>query len=224
MIPLKDTNRIHKFPIWTILIIFINFFVFYLELTSAIPELFILQFALIPSQVDFGNVQSLFPFVTSQFLHGGFLHIFSNMIFLWVFGNNVEAAFGRVFYPIFYLLSGVAAGLAQYVFIPYDTIPMLGASGAVAGVLGAYFARFPFNRIKTLVFIFIFITIIDMPAFFLLIFWFITQLFSGVASMTLNPAGVGGIAFASHIGGFIFGWLLAVFTLPRRHFIQFKYM
>ncbi len=222
MIPLKDSNRIPKFPFWTIVIILLNVYIFYLELNAPDPDRFITTHALIASQVNLLNIQSLFPFITSQFLHGGFLHIISNMIFLWVFGNNIEAVLGFRSFPIFYLLSGVVAGLTQFFLSPSDSIPMIGASGAVAGVLGAYFARFPYNKIKTLVFIFVFITIVDIPAYALLLFWFITQLFSGVASISLNT-NTGGIAFLPHIGGFLFGWLAAVLTAPRKNYLQLKF-
>lgn len=222
MLPLKDTHRIPKFPFWTITLILVNVFIFYLELSSVNPVIFITKYALIPSFVSIENIYSLFPFITSQFLHGGFLHIISNMLFLWVFGNNVEADFGFLVFPFFYLLSGVVAGFAQYISAPTDTIPMIGASGAVSGVLGAYLARFPSNKIKTLVFIFVFITVIDIPAYLLLFYWFITQLFSSVASITLSSE-VGGIAFLSHVGGFLFGYLVATFTLHNPNNLKLKF-
>lgn len=215
MLPLKDSQSSGKFPFWTIIIILINIYVFYLELTAPDSAAFILQYSLTPTYVRISSLVSLLPFITSQFLHGGFIHIISNMLFLWVFGNNVEGAFGFFFFPLFYLLSGIAAGLTQYSVDPGGSIPMLGASGAVAGILGAYFALFPNNKIKTLVFIFIFVTIIDIPAWILLFFWFITQLFNGVATISLNPA-TGGIAFLPHVGGFLFGWLAATFALSKK--------
>ncbi len=214
MLPLKDNNSIAKFPFLTIAIILVNAYIFYLELVSPNTENFILQYALIPSQISFSNLNTLFPFISSQFLHGGFLHIISNMLFLWVFGRNIEASFGSISFLIFYLVSGTVAGLTQYLFMPMDSTPMLGASGAVAGVLGAYLTLFPTNKIKTLVFIFIYVTIIDIPAYILLFYWFITQLFSGIATISLSQA-PGGIAFLPHIGGFLFGFLAAIFTLPR---------
>lgn len=216
MIPLKDNHPVSIFAFWTLALILANAYIFYLELTAGNPDNFISQFALVPSTVNFLNLGTLFPFISSQFLHGGFLHIISNMLFLWVFGRNVEAAFGHLSFPVFYLVSGTVAGLTQYLFAPTDTTPMLGASGAVAGVLGAYLALFPGNKIKTLVFIFIYVTIIDIPAYLLLFYWFITQLFSGVAAISLNQM-TGGIAFLPHIGGFLFGFLTAVFTLPHRN-------
>lgn len=222
MIPLQDSRPLSRFPFWVILIIAVNVYFFYLELTAPDPEQFITQYALIPAQVDFSNIQTLFPFLTSQFIHGGFLHIISNMLFLWVFGNNVEATLGFLLFPVFYLISGVIAGLTQYFFTPTAAIPMLGASGAIAGVLGSYFVLFPRNKIKTLIFIFVFITIIDVPAYFLLFFWFITQFFSGVASITMS-ADTGGIAFLPHMGGFLFGWSATIPFLANLRYPKFKF-
>ncbi len=222
MFPLKDNNVVSKFAFWTIALILVNSFVFYLELTAPNPDDFISQFALVPNSVNFLKLDTLFPFLSSQFLHGGFLHIISNMLFLWVFGRNVEAAFGHLSFPIFFLLAGTIAGLTQYFFMPTDATPMLGASGAVAGILGAYMALFPNNKIKTLLFIFIYVTIIDIPAYILLFYWFITQLFSGVAAISLSQAS-GGIAFLPHIGGFLFGFLTAVFTLPHKNYLRLKF-
>lgn len=222
MIPLKDDRNFKKLPFWTILIILINIFVFYLELTASNTEGFILKYSLTPDKVSLSSFTSLLPFISSQFLHGGFLHIISNMIFLWIFGDNIEAVFGYIFFPLFYLASGIAAGLIQFFIDPSATIPMLGASGAVAGVLGAYFALFPTNKIKTLVLIFIFVTVIDVPAWILLFYWFITQLFSGVASIS-TAANTGGMAFLPHVGGFLFGWLTASFALSRRGFMRLSH-
>lgn len=220
MIPLKDANPLSRFPFWVILIILVNIYIFYLELTAPSVESFILQYSLIPSEIDFGNLSSFLPFLSSQFLHAGFLHIISNMLFLWVFGNNVEVSLGFFLFPIFYLASGVVAGLTQYLVTPTASIPMLGASGAVAGVLGAYFALFPKNRIKTLLFIFVFVTIVDIPAYFLLFYWFITQFFSGIASINSVE---GGIAFLPHIGGFLFGWFSAIPLLYKKQDLHFRF-
>lgn len=223
MLPIQDTHASSRFPFWTVVIILVNIYVFYLELTSPLPDVFILQHALIPNDVNPYNLQSIIPFITSQFLHGGFLHIISNMLFLWVFGNNIEKTFGVFLFPLFYLTSGVVAGLTQYFITPTSSIPMIGASGAVAGVLGAYFALFPNNKIKTLVFIFIFVTILNVPAYLLLFFWFITQFFNGIASISLNPD-VGGIAFLPHIGGFLFGWFIALVLFTRRIVTRLKFL
>lgn len=209
MIPLRDSHPARIFPFWVMTIIGLNIYVFFLELTAQDPEAFISQFALIPKFLDLSDWKTLTPFITSQFLHGGFVHIISNMLFLWIFGDNVEERFGLLLFPIFYLAGGVAGGLTQYFFMPSSTIPMLGASGAIAGVLGAYFAWFGHHTVKTLVPIFGFFTVIDVPASVMLFYWFITQLFSGAASITVAASGVGGIAFFAHAGGFAFGWLAA---------------
>lgn len=209
MIPLSDSHPAGKFPFWVILIIIINVYVFFLEITSPDMEAFIAQYALIPLLVNFSDTLSLVPFITSQFLHGGFLHIISNMLFLWIFGDNVEARFGNILFPIIYLASGVAGGLAQYAFMPDSTIPMLGASGAVAGVLGAYFAWFGHHSVKTLIPFFGFIQIVNIPASFMLFYWIATQFLSSFFSLPKTMADVGGVAYFAHIGGFIFGWLAA---------------
>lgn len=211
MIPLRDSHPTGKFPFWVLAIISANVYVFFLELTAPDPDLFIAQYALIPNLIDLFSPKTLWPFITSQFLHGGFIHIISNMLFLWVFGDNVEDRLGFLLFPIFYLASGVAGGLSQYLFIPDSGVPMLGASGAIAGVLGAYFALFGQHTVKTLVPIFGFFTVIDIPASVMLFYWFFTQLFAGAASITIATEGVGGIAFFAHAGGFVFGFLVVKF-------------
>lgn len=219
MFPLDDTKSTHKFPFWTFLITGINLYVFFLELTVANPDGFIAQYALIPSLVDFSNLETLKPFITSQFLHGGFIHILSNLWFLWIFGDNVEAGFGFLLFPIVYLLSGIVGALTQYLLSPGSTIPMLGASGAIAGVLGAYFVLFPHHKIKTLVPVFGFFTVINLPASLMIIYWFITQLFSGAASITQTAVETGGIAYAAHVGGFVAGAILAQIAEPQVEYI-----
>ena len=208
MIPLRDSNPSRIFPFWVIAIIAVNVYVFFQELTTANPDAFIAQYALLPKLIDFSIPQTLWPFLTSQFLHGGFIHIISNMLFLWIFGDNVEERLGLLLFPIFYLSSGVVAALTQYAFISHSSIPMLGASGAVAGVLGAYFVLFPRHNIRTLVPLFGFFTIMNVPASVMLFYWFFTQLFAGAATITLATSGMGGIAFFAHAGGFAFGWLV----------------
>jgi membrane associated rhomboid family serine protease len=215
MIPLKDSEPSGIFPFWVLTIIGLNIYMFFLELTAPDLDIFITQYALIPSQVDFSSLTSLYPFVTSQFLHGGFLHIISNMLFLWIFGDNVEGRFGFLLFPLIYLASGVAGALTQYFFMPQSSIPMLGASGAIAGILGAYFAWFGHHTVKTLVPVFGFITVMNIPASVMLLYWFITQIFSGVASIAYTTADVGGVAFFAHAGGFGFGWIAAKLFAPK---------
>lgn len=209
MIPLSDPQSAGRFPFWTIAIIAVNVYVFYLEATSPNPDLFIERFALISSHVNFSNTNTLAPFVTSQFLHAGILHILANMWFLWVFGNNVEARVGFFLYPVLYLASGIAGGLAQYFILTASSIPTLGASGAIAGVLGAYFTFFPRHSIKTLIPVFGFFTIVDLPASLMLVYWFVIQIFSGTASLSATASQLGGVAYFAHIAGFIFGLLAA---------------
>ena len=209
MFPLSDTKTSGRFPFWVVVLIAINSFVFFLELISPNLDLFVSEFALIPSQIDFSNLDGLKPLITSQFLHGGFIHILSNMWFLWIFGDNVEGKLGSFFFPIFYLLTGIVGGLAQYILDPTSNVPMLGASGAIAGILGAYMAFFPHHRIKTLIPVFGFLTTVNLPAYIMLFIWFFTQLFNGSASIISTTTTVGGIAFFAHIGGFATGWVIA---------------
>src|SRR4030066_1803777 len=138
MFPIRDSKNLGKFPIINIGIITINLYIFVKELFAPNIELIIAKYALIPANVNFLQTETLTPFITSMFLHAGFLHILSNMWFLWIFGDNVEAALGSVKYLVFYLFCGILASFTQYIFISGSYLPMVGASGAIAGVLGAY--------------------------------------------------------------------------------------
>ena len=207
MLPIRDHERSHRFPFVTIGIIALNVWVFFQELAAPSLEQFIERWALIPALVDFSDVTSLVPFLTSQFLHAGIAHILFNMWFLWIFGDNVEGHFGHVRFLAFYLSAGIIAGLAQLFFSLGSPIPMLGASGAVAGVLGAYWVLFPRHRVDTLL-PFGFGSITTLPASVVLLFWFAGQLFSGIGSLGVGAA-TGGVAWWAHIGGFVFGWLVA---------------
>ncbi|TSC63154.1 MAG: Rhomboid family protein [Parcubacteria group bacterium Gr01-1014_106] len=212
MLPIRDHERSERFPFVTIGIIALNAWVFFQELTAPSLERFIEQWALIPALVDFSNLSSLLPFLTSQFLHAGIAHILFNMWYLWIFGDNVESHLGHIRFLLFYLAAGVVAGLVQFFFLVGSPIPMLGASGAVAGVLGAYWVLFPRHRVDTLVPGFF--TTATLPASIVLLFWFIGQLFSGIGSLGVGSAATGGVAWWAHIGGFVFGWLTA--QLARR--------
>lgn len=215
MIPLQDERTSNRFPLWVIIIILVNVYVFFLEITAGNSDDFFARYALVPSLVTLAHPASLLPFITSQFLHAGFLHIIANMWFLWIFGDNVEGRVDFAFFPLFYLSSGLVGNILQYIFIPASNIPILGASGAIAGILGAYFALFGNNKVKTLVFIFLFITIIDIPASFVLFFWFIIQLFSSAVSISTTTADIGGVAYFAHIGGFATGWLMGKILVLR---------
>ncbi|OGM08776.1 hypothetical protein A2Z67_01865 [Candidatus Woesebacteria bacterium RBG_13_36_22] len=207
MFPLRDSHATYKFPLITTLLIIVNVLVFFLELTAIDTEVFIENYALIPSKVEIRNYFTWIPFITSQFLHAGFLHLISNMWFLRIFGDNVEEKFGSFFFLVVYLTSGVVGGFVQYIFSPDSAIPMLGASGAVAGILGAYFVFFPHHKIETLVPIGLFMTTVRISASIMLLYWFVTQLFSGVGSVAVSQTG--GVAFWAHIGGFAAGYIVA---------------
>lgn len=207
MFPLSDSIPARRFPYENVAIIVVTAFVFFLQLASPDPETFIYQHALVPKLIDFSNFSTLAPFITAIFLHGGFLHIISNMWFLWVFGDNIEGYLGWFVFPILYFASGIVGSLIQYLVMPSSPIPMLGASGAVAGVLGAYYILFPHAKIRTLVPIFGYMSIVQVPAAFMLGYWFILQVISGVT--TLSVASGGGIAFWAHAGGFLTGVLFA---------------
>lgn len=205
MFPISDSEKSARFPLITLFLIALNIYVFFQEMSVPNVDAFITEYALIPSQIDFNNVQSLFAFVTSMFLHGGIFHIVSNMWFLYIFGDNVEGRFGRFGFLMLYLFAGVVGNFAQYILNTTSTIPMLGASGAVSGVLGAYYLLFPHSKIKTIVVLFFFLTVVQIPAVIYLLYWFVLQLFQGVSSLSTLTTQTGGVAFWAHIGGFLTG-------------------
>lgn len=221
MVPLHDNNPTRITPYVTYGLIGINIFIFLYEVSLPAPQLqsFVQSYAVVPSQLT-ASFQSGDPaqilsqattLITSQFLHGGFLHLAGNMLFLWVFGNNIEDQLGHAKFLIFYLACGVLAGLAQWFFSMQSSVPSLGASGAIAGVLGAYILRFPKSRILTLVPIGFFITTFRIPAIFFLGFWFLQQALYSVASLQVRSnVGMegGGIAYWAHAGGFVVGVIL----------------
>ncbi len=213
MFPLYDIARTYKFPLVTYLIILFTTLVFLVEVSVPNPEVFIYKWALIPNKVDFSNYKTLYPFLTSIFLHGSFLHIFSNLWFLKIFGDNVEEDLGSFHYLLFYLFGGAFAAFTQYLLIPNSPVPFLGASGAIAAVLGYYFVRFPRHYVKTLIPFFPFFFTVNLPAYILLFYWFVTQFFNGTASLIYfaNTQTSGGIAWWAHIGGFIFGYIYGSF-------------
>lgn len=215
MFPLRDSNPLGGFPAVTVGLILANVYIFIQQLLAPSTEAFTLQYALIPASVDFANSSSLTPFLTANFLHGGFLHIISNLWFLWVFGDNVEAALGKIKYLFFYLACGVLAMFIQYLFLQNSTIPILGASGAVAGVLAGYFFLFPKHTIDTLVPIFLFPVVIGIPAGIMILYWFVIQFFSGIASIVDTTVIYGGIAYWAHIGGFMAGLILVNILKPK---------
>lgn len=214
MFPLSDSAKATRFPILTIALIAVNIFIFFKQITAPDVDAFVMQYALIPANIDFGNYQTLIPFVTAIFLHGSILHILSNMWFLWIFGDNVEGALSHIGYLFFFIIAGVLGNLAQYLLMPDSTIPVVGASGAIAGVLGYYAVAFPHSQVRTLIFLFFFVTIVNVSAFLILGYWFVLQLVSGFDSIGL-VSDQGGIAFFAHIGGFIVGLITGMFMKPK---------
>ena len=217
-IPLKDDNPTSTFPLVTIGIILANCLVFFHQITldAVDGQNFVFRWGAIPYQIIYGKVLHEFPPIplpltvfSSMFLHGGFFHILGNMLYLWIFGNNIEDRLGHFRFLVFYLVCGLAAGAAQVFANPSSTVPMIGASGAVAGVLGAYLLLFPGARILTLLFIFVFIKFIRLPALYVLGFWFLMQL------MGVWGGAVSNVAFFAHLGGFGVGLIAVKLFQPR---------
>ena len=212
MIPLADASRRpERFPVITAAIIVVNVVVFALELMGG--EAFVKQWAAIPADIAAGR--HWITILTAMFMHGGWMHIMGNMVFLWAFGPEVEDAMGRLRYLAFYLLSGLAASLAQIAVVPGSTVPNLGASGAIAGVMGAFLITYPHDKIRTVILFGWFFDIAFIPAALLIGLWFLIQLFDSVGSVADVQGG--GVAYMAHIGGFIFGAVTArLFERSRR--------
>ena len=209
MIPLRDENPTHITPYVNYALIALNILVYiYQQFLAPDPEVFVMEYALIPAQLlqnfDLGNIFRLF---SSMFMHGGLLHIGGNMLYLWIFGDNVEDAMGHGRYLIFYLLGGLLASAVHIITSPGSQVPTLGASGAIAAALGAYLILFPQSRVLSLIPLGFFMRLTLVPAIIVLGLWFVLQLFQGV--MSLGGPDVGGVAFWAHIGGFAVGFLLA---------------
>src|SRR6266853_562216 len=213
MIPLRSTERVRAATPVTGILIAINVVVFLYQLSMDQEglTLFVERWGIVPDAIS-GHLQTL---LTSMFLHGGWMHLLGNMLFLWVFGRNVEDLIGGGRFLVLYLCCGLAAAILQVVTNPYSRLPTIGASGAIAGVMGAYLIKFPRARIVTLVPIIIFITTVDIPAAFLLLYWFAIQFFSGVGSVGYSQASSGDVAWFAHIGGFLAGMAL-VMLMPTR--------
>jgi len=216
MFPLYDTARSRRFPVMNWLLVALNGFVFYHELLLNQDALyrFVQTWGLIPARFMADPLEAWITVFSSMFIHGGWFHILSNMWILIIFGDNIEDRMGAGRYLVFYLLSGMAAATLQMVLLPSSSMPMVGASGAIAGVLGAYIVLFPGSRIASLVPILFIFTVVEVRAWVFLGFWFLTQLFSGWLS--LQGADVSGIAWWAHIGGFVFGLLMVPFFARRQ--------
>jgi membrane associated rhomboid family serine protease len=221
VIPLRDKNPSYTFPIINYLLIAANVVAFFYELSLG-PRLdnFIINYGLVPQEYFHAVahhthlITRYFPFFTSMFLHGGWMHIIGNMWFLFIFGDNVEDKLGHGNYLAFYLLSGLAAAVVQLLSSVGSPVPTIGASGAISGVLGAYLVMFPKAKISTLIPIFFFIDIIDISAFLFIGFWFLMQFVSGLQTVGIDTSG--GIAWWAHIGGFIAGILMVPVFKKRR--------
>lgn len=210
MFPIRDTIKSRSFPLVNWLIIGSNVLVFFYQssLSQADMERFVQQWALIPANIEAGNPLTWMPFLTHIWLHGSLFHLIANMWALAIFGDNIEDRLGSGRYLIFYALGGIAAGALQVFFTTNPNIPALGASGAIAAVMGAYILFYPRSQVVTFVPIFFFGWFINIPAVFYLAIWFLTQFVQGVASLGITED-TGGVAWWAHIGGFLFGLLLA---------------
>ena len=230
MIPLRDANPTRRAPVVTIGLVAACVVAFAYELwtqstggDAALDQLFT-TYGLVPatvvSSVKTGGAGALLgdgavPILTSMFLHGGWIHLIGNMLYLWIFGNNIEDRFGRIGFLLFYLFGGAVAAITQVWIDPTTTVPIIGASGAIAAVLGAYLVLYPRARVLTLIFLIIFFTFIEIPAVLFLFIWFAQQAIFGAINLTTPSGGGGGVAYFAHVGGFAFG-LLTVRLLAKR--------
>jgi membrane associated rhomboid family serine protease len=218
MIPLRDIIPSRTTPYVTISLISLNVLVFLYELSiGRAVDAVTLYYGLVPAAFSWVTV------FTSMFLHGGILHVAGNMLYLWIFGDNVEDRMGHGRFLVFYLLCGVAAALAQTITAPDSVVPMVGASGAIAGVMGAYFVLYPKSRIVTLIPLFFFFQVIEVPAILFLGIWFLMQFVSGVGSIVTTAGGgpAGGVAFWAHVAGFVAGISgVIVFRRPERQRVE----
>jgi len=229
MIPFRDNIPSRSFPIITVLLIAANIVAFLYEVAlGRYLEPFLRQYGVVPAAVlawpqsDLPVSVVAVPFITSMFLHGGWLHLIGNMWYLWIFGDNVEDRLGHFTYLVFYLVCGIGAGIVHTILNYYTSVPSIGASGAIAGVLGAYFLSYPRARVLTLIPIFIFVQVIEIPALIVLGFWFVMQFLSGAASLSAANANAGGVAWWAHVGGFVIGMIL-VGLFPRRDRPRYEY-
>ena len=216
MIPLGDaTRRPLRFPIVTATLIAVNAAVFFFELAGG--DAFVTRWSVVPADVVAGH--RWITVLTAMFMHGGWAHIIGNMVFLWAFGPDLEDVMSPARFAAFYLIGGIVAMAAQIAVMPTSTIPNLGASGAIAAVMGGYIITFPRDRIRTLVFLGFFFTITAIPAVLLIGFWFVTQLFS--AGAVADPS-AGGVAYMAHVGGFLFG-MVTVRLFEDRNRLEVRY-
>ena len=217
MFPLRDSEASQTTPFVTIALIAVNLLAFFYELSLDDFSLhyFLSHWGTVPRELSYSSL------ITSMFLHGGWMHVLGNMWFLWIFGDNIEDILGHGQYIVFYLLCGIAGGLLHVLFNPGSNLPAIGASGAISGVMGAYLVSFPRSRIHTLIFFVVFMTTVEVPAIFMIGFWFAIQLFSGVGHFASADAQQGGTAWFAHVGGFVAGVLL-IKLMPTRPRLQIR--
>jgi len=219
MIPLRSSEPHYTRATVTLAIIAVNVavFLFQLSMPGSLQNRFIMQYGLVPDRLHYSHI------LTSMFIHGGFLNIAGNMWFLWIFGRGVEDLLGHAKYLFLYFACGIAAALFFVMLNSNSTVPTVGASGAIAGVMGAYLVKFPRAYIRTLVFIVIFITTIDVPAFVLLLYWFAIQFFSGIGSVGYSAESSGGVAWFAHVGGFLAGMALMMLLPGQQRARPWRY-
>lgn len=226
MFPLKTTERLNSWPVVTWLLIAVNIYVFVQQVAVADPTAFIMQWGLVPAsyphlfepqKAEFGGWLTLAPFATSMFLHGGLWHLLGNMLSLWVFGPNVEDRFGHVRFGVFYLACGLAAAITQIAFAAGSPIPVVGASGAIAGVMGAFFVLLPRARVVCVVPIWVVPVIVRVPAIVFLFFWIGMNVINALTELQMNFSGAqsAGVAWWAHIGGFAIGIVFAALLAKR---------
>jgi membrane associated rhomboid family serine protease len=215
MFPVSDVIPSRTRPVVTIVLIAMNLMAFLYELQMSGRELRVLAhtYGVVPAVFEWRSL------LTSLFLHAGWLHLGGNMLYLWIFGDNVEDRLGRLRFALFYVACGVAAALAQVATNPRSATPMIGASGAIAGIMGAYFVLYPRSRVLTAVFLIVYLDLIEIPAIVFLGIWFVMQLFSGVGSLGAQTAD-GGIAFLAHVGGFIAGAATGAYVRVRERSLR----
>ena len=226
MIPIRDNIHSYSFPLVNYIIIGLNTIVFLFEVAMPANVLnqFLFTFGLVPARLHLlqpwlilASPLSLITLFTHMFLHGGWIHFLSNMWILYIFGDNVEDRMGSGRYLLFYILGGLVAGITQALIAPTSQVPAIGASGAIAAVLGAYFLLFPHARVITLIPIIIFPWFVEISSFVYLGLWFFTQFFSGITSLASpSEVSMGGVAWFAHIGGFLFGLLMVKLFIPRK--------
>ena len=215
MLPIKDSDPPNKFTFATYIFIFITSVIFFIEFLTPDLDGFFKVRSLVPSQVNIDKIVTWYPFITSVFLHGGVMHILSNMWFLHIYGDNVEADMGPILYILFYIAAGIVANIAQYVLNMDSTVFHLGASGAIAGVMGYYLVRFPHNTITCLIPA-RYLTTIELPAQAVLGIWVVTQFFNSWGSLVATQS-KGGVAWWAHLGGALFGIIIGfLFNIWKR--------